>query len=40
MFEMITKTYLASDSGPVELQEYTISADMLDVVTDISTTLE
>mmetsp|Transcript_17662 Transcript_17662/g.15474 ORF Transcript_17662/g.15474 Transcript_17662/m.15474 type:complete len:316 (+) Transcript_17662:59-1006(+) len=36
LFEMISKTYLASDSAPVEPQNYAICSDMIDVVLDIS----
>jgi len=33
---MKSKAYLASDSAPVEPQNYAICADMIDVVIDIS----
>jgi len=36
LFEMISKTYLATDSSPVEAQNYAICSDMIDVVIDIS----
>lgn len=36
LFEMKSKAYLASDSAPVEPQNYAICADMIDVVIDIS----
>jgi len=36
LFEMISKTYLATDSAPVEPQNYAICSDMIDVVIDIS----
>jgi len=36
LFEMISKTYLATDSAPVESQNYAICSDMIDVVIDIS----
>ncbi len=36
LFEMISKTYLASDSTPVEAQNYAICSDMIDVVIDVT----
>mmetsp|Transcript_25171 Transcript_25171/g.29262 ORF Transcript_25171/g.29262 Transcript_25171/m.29262 type:complete len:318 (-) Transcript_25171:115-1068(-) len=36
LFEMISKTYLASDSTPVEAQSYAICSDMIDVVIDVT----
>jgi hypothetical protein len=36
LFDMISKTYLASDSAPVEPQNYAICADMIELVMDIS----
>jgi len=36
LFEMKSKAYLASDSAPVEPQNYAICADMIDVIIDVS----
>jgi len=36
LFEMVSKSYLATDSAPVEPQNYAICSDMIDVVIDIS----
>ena len=33
---MVSKIYLATDSSPVDMQSYELCADMIDVITDVS----
>ena len=36
LFDVVSKIYVATDSNPVEPQAYELSADMIDVVIDVS----
>ena len=36
LFDVVSKTYLATDSSPVDLAMYELCSDMLDVVIDVS----
>ena len=33
---MVSKIYLATDSSPVDMQSYELCADMIDVITDVT----
>jgi Ras-related GTP-binding protein C/D len=33
---VVSKIYLATDSSPVDMQSYELCADMIDVITDVS----
>ena len=36
LFDVVSKIYLATDSSPVDMQSYELCADMIDVITDVS----
>ena len=36
LFDVVSKTYLATDSSPIDMQNYAICSDMIDVYIDIS----
>lgn len=36
LIDIVSKLYIASDSSPVDMQNYELCADMIDVVVDIS----
>ena len=36
LFDVISKIYIATDSAPVDIPEYEICSDFIDVVIDVS----
>lgn len=36
LFDVVSKIYLATDSGPVDVQSFELCSDMIDVVIDVS----
>jgi Ras-related GTP-binding protein C/D len=36
LFDVVSKIYIATDSGPVDMKSYELCSDMIDVVIDIS----